>query len=103
MNAIVQVDEDWSHAQDSKSKLTVILFDMEKAFDLVGHQLLLTKLRCYLPHWLISWLALYLIDRHQRVKFPAHHRLGSSYCRSNRTVTKLRQGSVIGPIFFILT
>ena len=49
MDAILQVIEDWSKASDQHKQLLAIFFDFEKAFDLVDHALLLTKLSKYLP------------------------------------------------------
>ena len=94
MDAIVQVIGDWSLAKDIKSKLTAIFFNMEKAFDLVEHQLLLTKLQRHLPQ--ISWHASYLTDRQQRVKITNHI---TDWVQVNAGVI---QGSVLGPVLFIL-
>ncbi len=46
-----------------------IFFGFAKAFDLVEHEHILKKFieKKYLPGWLISWLAAYLINRKQRV------------------------------------
>ena len=96
MDAILQVIEDWSKASDHHKQLLAIFFDFEKAFDLVDHALLLTKLSKYLPVWLISWLASYLTERRQRVKVFGFE---TEWLRVEGGVI---QGSVIGPILFIL-
>ena len=56
------------YAKDNHEAIFAIVFDFEKAFDLVDHIILLTKLKELLPAWLISWLASYLTERKQRVK-----------------------------------
>ena len=73
-----------------------IFLDFAKAFDLVPHDRLLNKLTLVFPLWLVRWIAVYLSDRRQRVKM-------------NNTETEWRQieagviqGSVLGPILFIL-
>lgn len=49
MDAIIQVIENWSHAKDANENTYAIFFDFSKAFDLVDHEILLTKLKSYLP------------------------------------------------------
>ena len=60
------------------------------------HDLLLKKLKNILPEWLISWLAAYLSDRYQRVK------TGKTITEWLLVIQGVIQGSVIGPILFIL-
>ncbi|CAF1152055.1 unnamed protein product, partial [Brachionus calyciflorus] len=57
-----------SMAIDNKESILAIFFDILKAFDLVDHERLLTKLEKILPRWLTSWIASFLIERKQRVK-----------------------------------
>ena len=96
MDAIIQVIDDWSDAKDKHKEIFAIFYDFEKAFDLVPHDLLLKKLKNLLPEWLISWLAAYLSDRYQRVK------TGKTITEWLLVIQGVIQGSVIGPILFIL-
>jgi hypothetical protein len=96
MDAIIQVIEDWGSAKDKHKALIAIFFDFEKAFDLVDHEILLKKLQQYLPAWLISWIAAYLTDRYQQIKL---RNLETDWMKVEAGVV---QGSVIGPILFIL-
>lgn len=68
MDAIIQVLDDWAAAKDQREAVTAIFFDFAKAFDLVDHEVLLTKLERLLPAWLCRWIASYLSDRTQRVQ-----------------------------------
>ena len=96
MDAIIQVINDWSLAFDKKVQVLAIFFDFAKAFDLVDHVELLTKLKTIIPVWLISWLAAYLTDRKQRIK------AGEITTEWFNVEAGVIQGSVIGPILFIL-
>ena len=58
--------------------------------------MLLTKLQKLLPQYLVSWIASYLTDRRQRVKSKSYT---GDWLRVEAGVI---QGSVIGPILFII-
>jgi hypothetical protein len=68
MDALVQVIEDWEKARDEKKTTHAVFFDFAKAFDLVDHKILLTKIDKMLPSWLLSWITKYLSGKKQRVK-----------------------------------
>jgi hypothetical protein len=71
MDAIIQVLDDCAMAKDQREAVTAIFFGFAKAFDLVNHEVLLSKLERLLPAWLCRWIAAYLSDRTQRVKVGA--------------------------------
>jgi hypothetical protein len=98
MDAIVQIIEDWNHALDQKKHVYAIFFDYAKAFDLVDHVILMRKLERYLPKWLTSWIAVWLSERKQRVLCPQDQ---ASVPWKN-VVAGVIQGSVLGPILFLL-
>ena len=76
--------------------MLAIFFDFAKAFDLVDHEILLTKLEKILPSWLTSWIASYLINRKQRV------RMNGMETDWKNVEAGVIQGSVLGPTLFIL-
>ena len=74
-----------------------IYLDFAKAFDKVDHQLLLKNLRRYgFNERLISWIESFLAERHQQVVINRE----SSY--SAKVRSGVPQGSVLGPLLFIL-
>ena len=80
------------------SKSTLITFlEFAKAFDTVDHEILLDKLYCIgMRGQALDLLSSYLNDRYQRVKINDNE---SSYRKINTCVP---QGTIIGPLFFIM-
>ena len=81
-----------------ENKLTCGIFlDISKAFDTIGHNILLSKLYKY---WIrgntLNWYMNYLSNRHQ---FMSINNTSSSFLRIE---CGLPQGSILGPILFIL-
>ena len=81
-----------------QDKVTGIVFvDFRKAFDVVDHQLLMTKLRLYrVSDSALSWFRSYLTDRQQFVTIDGK-RSDSLMIRQG-----VPQGSVLGPVLFLL-
>ena len=71
--------------------------DFRKAFDCVQHNILLEKLyKIGLSNDVIDWVRSYLLDRRQRV-------LANNVYSEYQTITQgVPQGSVLGPLFYIL-
>ena len=81
-----------------KSKPTAITFlDLAKAFDTVNHKFLLKKLYCYgIRGNAYKLIANYLNNRQQRVKIK------DKISDSMIVNTGVPQGTVLGPLLFIL-
>ena len=81
---------------DSKATVLVLL-DLSSAFDTVGHNFLLERLKqCGISDTAQSWFKSYLEDRSQKV-----HPHGSSSASSSLRFD-VPQGSVLGPILFTI-
>ncbi len=96
MGAISKVIFDWGLALDAKDPIVAIFFDFAKAFDLVQHDLLLSKLEKTLEPFLVSWIAAYLTGRQQRVKIK------NTTTPWQNVEAGVIQGSVLGPVLFII-
>ena len=82
---------------DTKSYTCMIFCDISKVFDRVWHRGLLFKLRQNGIHGrLIDWTENYLSDRTQKVF------IGSSMSNPKHTSAGVPQGSVLGPLFFLV-
>ena len=79
-------------------KVLTAFLDLKKAFDTVNHGILLEKLRLYgIKGVENSWFQNYLLDRKQLVQIPSGEE--SSFMTVNIGVP---QGSVLGPLLFLL-
>ena len=75
----------------------VIYLDYAKAFDKVDHQILLQKLYAYgIRGRLLMWINSYLTNRDQTVVINGEH------SKAAKVVSGVPQGTVLGPIMFIL-
>ena len=64
---IISVD-DWAHAINSRIQVDVAILDFSKAFDIVAHERLKSKLRSYgIADGTFLWISFFLESRKQRV------------------------------------
>ena len=84
-------------ALESNLKVSAIYFDLCKAFDVVNHALLIKKLELYgFRGVFLNWLKTYLVGREHQVS------IGEKYSQSLLVESGVPQGSVLGPLFFLI-
>ena len=95
--AVLEMVEKISDALDKKMFSVGLFIDLKKAFDTLNHNILIEKLKFYGIRGVASdWLISYLSNRKQFVNF---NNVNSDY----QTIKcGIPQGSIIGPILFIL-
>ena len=96
--ALTQLYDLWLSAAENTELSAALLLDLSAAFDLVDHEILLHKLQCYgFSEKSIKWFSSYLSCRTQVVqvetKFSQPANLGDY---------GVPQGSVLGPLIFII-
>ena len=93
---ILLLDEITSAIENNEFTVAVFL-DLSKAFDMVNHSILLSKLEHYGVHGLsLKWFTSYLDNRKQYVFYDGH---ASSKMNISCGVP---QGSILGPLLFLI-
>ena len=99
-NASYKLTDDMLNALNNRTMVEGIFCDLQKALDCVNHNILLTKLEFYgITGITYKLIKSYLQGRYQRVVLNNH---SSSSCSNWSEITHVPQGSIFGPLLFLL-
>ena len=94
---LINATHDFALNLNNRSQTDVIFLDFSKAFDKVPHHLLLLKLEHYgIRGRVLGWITDFLSDHSQRVV------CGGYSSEPVSVVSGVPQGSVIGPLLFLI-
>lgn len=89
--------DNWLNAIDNGKMIGIVLVDFKKAFDLVDHKILLSKLKIYgIKDETLSWFDNYLSQRRQQVS------INNAKSEFKQVTYDVPQGSILGPLLFLL-
>lgn len=87
----------WNQLMDKGKYIVAVFIDLKRAFETIDRGILLQKLKSYgIKSTALKWLESYLSDRKQVVKINNH------FSTKRQINIGVPQGSVIGPLLFIL-
>ena len=95
--ALQHIHDIWLQHMDKGKLASALFLDLSAGFDVINHRILLQKMQEYnMSEETISWFSSYLLDRSQCVQIE------SSFSPSIPVPWGVPQGSILGPLLFLL-
>ena len=92
-SALINLCDSWLQSINDKKIVGSVFLDLRKAFDLVNHNILISKLHAYLGSYK-NFFESYLLNRSQTVC------INSKFSKIGMISTGVPQGSILGPTLF---
>ena len=94
---LLEVVHDITLAIGNNQPIDIIFLGFRKAFDSVPHQQLITRLNMRgISGTILNWIRNFLPERQQKVK------VGNIFSKTTDVTSGVHQGSILGPIVFII-
>ena len=97
LTSLLESTNDWCVNIDRGLLNGVVFIDLKKAFDTIDYDILLSKLSAYgVDELALTWFRSYLTNRRQKCF------VNGQFSRISTTTRGVPQGSVIGPLLFLV-
>jgi len=96
-SALIHITDHWLFEIEKNHEICAVFFNLQKALYSVPHQALLAELHSFgVDNFLLKWICHYLLDRKQHVV------LKGACSEPSAVVSGFPQGSVLGPLLFLI-